>query len=522
MTLPLPTKHVLPRKRITSKLTQLIMALFASCPVAASADTLNLIKPLELKTSYEQWQLPGNESTGMAAVGIQAPISEWFSVGVEARSATAGNRGGFITLGIAGELVYPLTRDWALEAGLSVGAGGGRGGAYLSGGGLMIHQHAGVRYAVPDIGLFSLGYSSVEFPNDGAIRSNQPYVGYSLPFYALLEPGTNNRQQRSPGWITFSDYSPHRHQMMFVTRGYMTDAAVKDVNGNAAPNMGLVGVEWRTFIDDNWFIRGHTEAAAQGSSAGYMQVMGGAGRSFRLNRHIELLAAVSVGGGGGGAVESGGGFLVDGTVGAQWHVTPQWFAEISAGRIMTPASQFSATSIDARIGYQLGRSAKVSELSADEMLDDHPLRLRVGSHQYQKASENWRTEPHRNVDNLAIQLDYFVSPRWFLTGQGIGAYAGGAGAYMTGLVGAGVRQEITQAVFVEGELLAGAAGGGGLNTGSGLLSQANLSLGWQLTPSIAVLGSMGRAAAIDGPFSANVFGISVAHSLNMYTPKVAK
>jgi hypothetical protein len=63
--------------------------------------------------------------------------------------------------------------------------------------------------------------------------------------------------------------------------------------------MGLVGAEWRTFIDDHWFVRGHTEAAAQGSSAGYMQVMGGAGRTFRVSKNTELLAAVSVGGGGG-------------------------------------------------------------------------------------------------------------------------------------------------------------------------------------------------------------------------------
>jgi len=488
----------------------------------ASADTLRLIKPLELKTSFEQWQLPGSETTGMAALGLQAPVSDWLSLGVEARSATTGNRGGFITIGVAADVVYPITRDWAAEAGLSIGAGGGRGGAYLSGGGLMIHQHAGVRYAMPDIGLFSLGYSSVEFPDGGAISSTQPYIGYSLPFYALIEPGENKRQARSPGWITFSEYSSHRHQMMFVTRGYLPGSGVKNVSGGAASDMGLVGAEWRTFIDDHWFVRGHTEAAAQGSSAGYMQVMGGAGRTFRVSKNTELLAAVSVGGGGGGNVETGGGFLVDGTIGAQWHVTPHWFAELSAGRIFTPGSQFSANSIDARIGYQFGRTAAAADLDAEEILEDHPLRLRIGSHQYQKASEGWRNKPELNVDNLAIQIDYFITPRWYVTGQGIGAYGGGAGAYMTGQVGAGIRQEITPTLFAEAELLAGAAGGGGLRTGSGLLGQANFSLGWQLSPSIALMAMLGRATAVDGPFSANVFGLTFAHSLNMNTPSLKK
>jgi len=510
------------RRPKLSKLTPLVFVLCSSLPIMASADTLSLIKPLELKTSFEQWQLPGAETTGMTAVGLQIPVSEWLSLGVEARSATTGNRGGFITLGVAGDVVYPLSRDWAVEAGLSIGAGGGRGGAYLSGGGLMIHQHAGIRYAMQDLGLISVGYSSVEFPDGGTISSTQPYIGYSLPFYALLEPGENTRQTRSPGWITFSKYSSHRHQMMFVTRAYLPGASVKNVSGGAASDMGLVGAEWRTFIDDNWFLRGHTEAAAQGSSAGYMQVMGGAGRTFRVSKHTELLAAVSVGGGGGGNVETGGGFLVDGTVGAQWHVTPHWFAELSAGRIFTPGSQFSANSIDARIGYQFGRTAAAADLDAEEILEDHPLRLRIGSHQYQKASPDWRNKPELNVDNLAIQIDYFITPRWYVTGQGIGAYGGGAGAYMTGQVGAGVRQEITQTVFLEGELLAGAAGGGDLRTGSGLLGQANFSVGWQLSPSVALMAMLGRATAIDGPFSANVFGITFAHSLTMYTPSIAK
>lgn len=509
-----------PRK--LSKLTPLVAALCSIFPLMANADTLGLIKPLELKTTFEQWQLPAAETTGMTSVGLQIPVSDWLSLGVEARSATTGNRGGFITLGVAGDVVYPVTRDVALEGGLSIGAGGGRGGAYLSGGGLMIHQHAGVRYSTQDLGSFSVGYSSVEFPDGGAIKSTQPYVGYNLPFYALLEPGENRRQSRSPGWITFSDYSSHRHQMMFVTRGYLPGSSVKNTNGGAADDMGLVGAEWRTFIDDHWFVRGHTEAAAQGNSAGYMQVMGGAGRTFRISKNTELLAAVSVGGGGGGNVETGGGFLVDGTVGAQWHMTPHWFAELSAGRIFTPGSQFSANSIDARIGYQLGRTAAAADLDADEVLEDHPLRLRIGSHQYQKASPDWRNKPELNVDNLAIQIDYFITPRWYVTGQGIGAYGGGAGAYMTGQVGAGVRQEVMQAVFLEAELLAGAAGGGGLRTGSGLLGQANFSIGWQLTPSMALLAMLGHAAAADGPFRANVFGISFAHSLTMFTPTVAK
>jgi hypothetical protein len=36
------------------------------------------------------------------------------------------------------------------------------------------------------------------------------------------------------------------------------------------------------------------------------------------------------------------------------------------------------------------------------------------------------------------------------------------------------------------------------------------------------MAMLGRATAVDGPFSANVFGLTFAHSLNMYTPSLKK
>ena len=71
-------------------------------------------------------------------------------------------------------------------------------------------------------------------------------------------------------------------------------------------------------------------------------------------------------------------------------------------------------------------------------------------------------------------MDYFIDPEWFITGQGLGPYGGDAGAYMIGLLGTGVRTHITRNIFAELEGLVGAAGGGGLNTGGGLVYQANV------------------------------------------------
>jgi hypothetical protein len=125
------------------------------------------------------------------------------------------------------------------------------------------------------------------------------------------------------------------------------------------------------------------------------------------------------------------------------------------------------------------------------------------------------------VDNLGLQLDYLLGDpqarQWFLTGQGIAAYKGEAGAYMTGLVGVGLRQPLGGRWHAEAEALVGAAGGGGLRMGGGLVAQANLGLGRQLTPHWSVLLTAGRMEALQDRFKAHVLGLSAVYHFSAVT-----
>jgi hypothetical protein len=119
------------------------------------------------------------------------------------------------------------------------------------------------------------------------------------------------------------------------------------------------------------------------------------------------------------------------------------------------------------------------------------------------------------VDNLGIALDHFVGTaqpdrRWFLTGQGLAAHTGKAGAYMTGLFGAGIQQDWGARWYTEVEGLIGAAGGGGLATGNGFVLQAMASAGYRLNPQLSLLASAGRMTAPRGPFKADVLGLGLA------------
>jgi hypothetical protein len=86
---------------------------------------------------------------------------------------------------------------------------------------------------------------------------------------------------------------------------------------------------------------------------------------------------------------------------------------------------------------------------------------------------------------------------------------------MTGLVGTGVRKNLNKSLYLNAETLAGAAGGGGLAMGSGLVWQGNAGVGYDINPSLSALATVGRMEAVNGAFKANVIGLSLAWQFNV-------
>ena len=105
-----------------------------------------------------------------------------------------------------------------------------------------------------------------------------------------------------------------------------------------------------------------------------------------------------------------------------------------------------------------------------------------------------------------------------LSGQGIAAYGGQAGGYMTGLVGGGLHLTVSDTpVFVDFELLGGAAGGGGLDVGGGLVWQGNAGVGYRFSEPYSLIASYGRMQAPGGNFKAHVIGVSLAYRFAFFS-----
>jgi len=478
--------------------------------------------PTAWRMTAETLKLPGGEKMGMVAGNLLFDVSDKLRLGVGSYGAVQGERGGFITLGVAGEVQQRLSPSWLVHAGLFVGAGGGNGDNHLAGGGLMLRGDAGLTYATADYGNFGVGVSHVRFPS-GEIASTQPYLQYEYPVYSLLNPGWSATLPSSgSAWMDAVQSRPN--EFALVARSYqIPSSVVRDDGQPQHSGMQLLGAEWLSYVDERWFLRLDSEGAMGGQSAGYMQILAGGGYRLPLTRSTAIKLHAAAGPAGGGGADTGGGLLLDAGVSLQQNLTKRTALELSVGEVRAPDRSFKARSVSLKLNYQFGLpgvSSTAVPWSALRDFDAEYLRVRVANQTYFKAAPQWRNQfVEQPVSNLGVQLDYFVSPHWFVTGQGLAAYAGKAGAYMTGQVGMGTQWPVSEHWFVEGEALLGAAGGGGLAVGSGLVAQANAAAGCRLSKSLSLMATAGRINALQGDFKANVVGLTLAYQFTGFVAK---
>ena len=449
--------------------------------------------PLSINSAYESLSLPGNRSMGMLGLGLNQELGRHFSAGVQTWSAVKGEHGGFITIGLDGAGHMPLTDGLDIEGGLFVGAGGGHGENTLSGGGLMLRTYAQLTLDAGALGRIGAGVSHVKFPN-GSIRSTQPMASYTLPLASTTGKGGS-----------LPTPLPKR-QVSILGSDVKVGSSSRNTGGTKQEEFRLVGMTFDNFIADEWYLRIEAAGGAGGNSAGYMQVLAGPGIQVPLCNRLDLDASVGIGGAGGGAVDTGGGLLYKASAGLQFFITKQLFAEASVGYLTSAEGSFKAVTPSLQLGSRFG-----GDRSGDSG-SPIPLRVRMASQHYFKGSDNWRTQyGDQEIDNLGLQLDYFFSPAVYLTGEALAAYAGKAGAYMTGLFGAGVQQDMAPSIFFDGEGLLGVAGGGGIAVGSGAVWQGNVGIGYRIGREFSLMVTGGRIGAFDGNFKANVLGVSLGY-----------
>lgn len=382
----------------------------------------------------------------------------------------------------------------------------------------MFRASGGLTYRMGKLGNIGLGVSWVTFPT-GSVKSVQPYIMYEYPFYTALTKGWPKGNLGPKGGLMAP---ASRQEFSLGWTGYKLPSSVRNSSGGVQNDtMQLVGAKWTSFLDDRWFMTVGADGAFAGDSAGYMQILGGLGYRVPLCETTGLKLFGNAGPAGGGAVATGGGLIYGGGIALQQMITDKWTLELGVGAIKAGSGDFKTMQLGLNLSYVFGtpRIARGDQpLINLSSYSASPVHIRALNQTYLKADEKWRTQAVNSpVNNMGEALDYFVSPNVYVTGQGLAAYTGDAGAYMTGLLGVGVQTDLSSKWFVAAEALVGAAGGGSLATGNGSVWQVNAGLGYRITDNLSFMLTGGCIQAPTGDFKANEIGDTLSYRFGVVT-----
>ena len=472
-----------------------------------------------LRFSFEEIDMPDEgEKMGLYSLGAYDQLKPWLYGGITLYGAATGQRGGFFTGGYALGLERQLFDNLIFDAGGYVGAGGG--GSAAQGGGLMIRPHVGFKY---DFSWSKLGlnYTYVDFPN-GNISSDAIALSLDIPFSSLI---LNWEDDGSPVAdyfrVDWSNVSRHRSHLAARVRTYSPVSGSKTTSGGSLNNsLGLVGVEYSYFINDKWFTTFETAGALSGGVGGYAELLAGIGYRLPLTNddRMAILPALIIGGAGGGSVETGGGFVARANLGLEYRLSQDLSLIMDGGYLTAPDGNFDTTYLGLNLAYVMetfSQDQKGAPLVEADIIKITKWRFRP-AHQWYFDAQRKRGSS-RDMQLLGGKIDWMGGDWWYLTGQGLSAYGGGAGGYSEGHWGVGILGPSWKNLRFYGEMLIGAGGGGGVDSGSALLFKPSIGLEYNLNNDLSLQAGIGKVISKEGNLDANTLDASLVWRFG--TPK---
>ncbi len=469
--------------------------------------------PLASSIGFETVRLPGGERMGLASGTLLFGIgSDWW-IGPAVYGAASGHRGGLFAGGAE------LQRRWRLGQETIVAgvfAGGGGGAAAPVGGGLMLRP---ALTWLHDIGpmQFGVSWSAVRFPG-GDISSRE---------WGLVVAWDGRFRYAQPARAGSAARDPERSGVG-IDRLVGTVSSYSLRGGGVAPRrIGLVGARLVQDSDrapwgdpsgtGTWHWGLETAGAASGGAAGYMEILGTLGWDTPVDKGGAWRVGVrgALGLAGGGAVPTGGGAIAKLGLSGSVKLSPTMSAGVELGWLGALDTTLRAPTAQAWFAWALEPPPRTDGIRVGTF---ERTEWTAALQHYTRADR--RDGSRGTLDTVGLKLSRFIDDHVYGTVQAHSAYAGGAGAYSIGLVGAGIATAAPRdAGWRAGaELLAGAAGGGGVDSGGGAIAQGVAWAGWSLAPGAELRVGAGAVRSRARALSSPIVELSLSRAFGQAAP----
>ncbi len=448
-------------------------------------------------------------------------LNNKFYVGSGFYGAVGGIRGGFFTLGINAGIQQKLTEKLFFDTGFHFGGGGGA--SAPDGGGAFILPHLNLGYNFNKIAL-TAGWSYINFFDGGEIKSNQLYASLQIPLsfntvdFKNKEFSFSVDKLKDTTWRELSN----RISLMVHANNLSVKGSSQFADGTkiAGRRMRLAGFEVDGYINKNLFAFLKADGAYSGIPAGYMNIFIGGGYHLSMNKNrTNILAKFGIGAGGGGGVDTKGGFLIYPDLSLEQKVFDNLYLSINKGFLMSPDSHFYSTTLGFGLKYYFDKDGVLSKENTFSKAKFKGFETVLTQEIYLDAHRNGGFQ--ENMQQISAQFNFFMNKYLYAAGQTSFANFGDAGAYAEGIIGLGIQSNPILNDKLSGfvQILGGAAGGGGISTGEGLIIKPSTGINLKLNNKLNLRGAVGYVKAKGGSLSSPFMNFGVNYRFAFLSAK---
>ena len=498
-----------------------LLVLLAPGLLAQGEDVKLDNRPTRWRISYDHLDVDGPD---LGLLGIhydQLGVWEGYPplyLGLGGYAAVAGDRGGFFLGGFTVGAIWQVYPLWLFDSGVFLGAGGGGGGSGSNGWAVRpfvgLEREFGLYGLRAEVGLLDMDAFEREFFfSFGISLSGERLDARSAP--------AARAQRKIPRDKVVS------HELR-VTPRYLwmdPDSGSRKRSGKAlSADISMIGIGVDYFISEYLFVPFEAYGAVGGGVSGFAMGLAGLGVSVpAFGENVRLEGKASVGAGGGGDVDTGGGLVWQVLGGLRANITRHMALEAMGGHTSFPDGELDATTVTLGISWsghpvELAVDYPRGNLTREGLPGDDArivgTRFYVANKLYDPASSAHKangSDLDSTLNLLGVGVEQPLTEWLTLYGEAWAAWEGNVGGYSEGLLGAKFEwqpQDMERHHFSLNAGL-GAAGGGGMDVGSGLIYEYAGGWRYDLGTSTFLTIDIGHTTAEDGSFEATAYTVGL-------------
>ncbi|MDT7833184.1 hypothetical protein RQM59_12375 [Flavobacteriaceae bacterium S356] len=518
-------------KRVLLLLTLALMTIDGFTQEAQSVASL---KGTEVKTGIrlqyltmdmpvDQVSYPLKPTMGMMGLHYLVGLNDWLYAGIGMKAAAIGDQGGLFTLGVDLGVNQQLYKNLYLDANVHFGGGGGF--RSLVNGGAIIQPNIGLQYKAKHFS-FGAQYSHVNFFT-GIMKSDAVSFFIEIPSVLRFANYTDARKDFVTTNLSSDNFWKRpatknvqqvRFDFLFPIGGSREDAPAN--NALLRRTLYVIGFEYQKYLNSNLFLYVHTDTVYKGLIAGFMDLYFGAGYNFVDTKYINFFAKTGIGAAGGRIAQEGG-ITMYPSVGFDIKFTNNIALSLHGGYVRALDGDFEAYSSGFGIKYfglSGGTKEPITKKSIDKV-ETKGFRIGVENQSFFRVK---RFGAHTvDLQLIAIKPYYDLSDNFYLMGEASFAYEGNSGGYAHGVFGIGAKSNrfLNDKISGVAEFSFGAAGGGRVDTGEGLVVRPTIGLNYHSSDALTFNVSVGQLLSLDGGVSSNNINVGFSYGLSFLNAK---